>query len=237
MFQSNPEKKNSNKIRIVTNLLTQAIKLYLKSQVTHVEQLEVDIQASDGQLLTGSIPWISVFASDAIYQGIHVTKVKLVAENIRVNVGGVIKGQPLRLLEIVPVAGELSLTETALSASLNSKLLTDALNDALLKLLPESSQNSKSISFSKITLNHGQATLNGTLTSDNNTTPISICLGLELLSGTELRLTHIPTGESVNKLTQGQKSYDYALGSDVDIQEFSLFPKELFCRGRANINP
>ena len=69
MPDKNSPTKNSHKIRIITKVLTAALKLWLKSQVSEVSQLEVEIKASDRQLLSGSIPWVSIIASDAVYQG------------------------------------------------------------------------------------------------------------------------------------------------------------------------
>ena len=139
-----------NKFRLITNVLTQAIKLWLRTQVSHIEQLQLDIQAGDRQLISGCIPSVSIVAKSAVYQGLHLSKVDLVAKNIRINIGSVLKGQQLRLLEKVPVFGEFSQLEEDLSASLSSTLLSTALNDVLFKLLPECSPNSKSISWQKV---------------------------------------------------------------------------------------
>jgi len=70
---------------------------------------------SDRQILHGTIPRVSILARHAVYQGLHLTQIQLVGEGIRTNLGQVL-GQPLRLLEPVPVA-ELLLHESALNAS------------------------------------------------------------------------------------------------------------------------
>ena len=119
--------KNSYNIRIVTNILTKALKLWLKSQVSQVSQLEVEIKASDGQILSGCIPRVSITASDAVYQGLNITRIQLAAENIQVNIGSILKGKQLKLLQTVPVFGDLVVDEQDLNSSLSSELLSRAL--------------------------------------------------------------------------------------------------------------
>jgi hypothetical protein len=107
-----------------------------------VDDLQFQLQGGDRQILTGHIPGISIQASNAIYQGLHLSRIGLEGSNIRVNLGQVIKGQPLRLLEPVPVTGELLLKEGDLQASLRSTLLSNALSELLGTLLAWDQTNS-----------------------------------------------------------------------------------------------
>ncbi|BAY21295.1 hypothetical protein NIES2100_10450 [Calothrix sp. NIES-2100] len=237
MPEQNSTAKPTQKIRIITNLLTTALKIWLRAQVSQVSQIEVEIRASDRQLLSGKIPWVSIGASHAVYQGLHITQIQLVAENIQVNIGSVIKGQPLRLLETVPVVGELIVEEKDLNNSLSSELLITALNDVLVKLLPEHCAKTKSISWQKIILENHQIILSGILASDGQSTPLDICMGLNLISGRELQLA--PVQIKYDMVTQNQSNHEYTfdLGSEVDIQELTLIPVQLLCRGQINVNP
>jgi LmeA-like phospholipid-binding len=237
MPDNNSETKTSKHIRIVTNVLTTALKLWLRSQVSQIQELELEIQASDRQILSGCVPSVSIFASHAVYQGIHLTKIQLLAENIRINIGSVLKGKPLKLLETVPVAGELMLEEKDLNASLSSALLSTALNDVLVKLVPEHSQNSKSTSWQKITLDNNQLVLSGTLTTENDLTSLEMGLSLELLTGQQLQLSQILIKQNQKALLENNHGHSIDLGSDVDIQELTLIPGKLECRGRINVNP
>ncbi|MEC4816824.1 MAG: DUF2993 domain-containing protein [Scytonema sp. PMC 1069.18] len=237
MQKNNSQTRTSKKNRIITNVLTAALKLWLKSQVSHVAQLEVEIKASDRQLLSGCIPWVSVFASHAVYQGLHLTQIQLVAENIRVNIGSVLKGQPLRLLETVPVVGELIQEEENLNTSLSSNLFLVALNDLLIKLLPEYSANSKSVTWQKIKLDTNQATLSATLADQNQISDLNISLQLELLSGHELKIKHIKVERDTVEQVEAHKELYFNLGADVEIQQLSLLPGKLVCCGRINVNP
>ncbi|KAB8319347.1 DUF2993 domain-containing protein [Tolypothrix campylonemoides VB511288] len=237
-MQLNSQSKKSNKVRIITNILTTALKLWLKTQVSEISELEVEIKASDRQILSGCIPSVSIFASHAVYRGLHLTQIELVAENIRVNIGSVLKGQPLRLLETVPVVGKLIQSEDDLNASLSSDLLPSALNDVLVKLLPEHCPKSKSISWQKIKLHKSKAILCAILLNESEPTDLDISMSPELLSIQELQLSSIQVKSNTGGLFDGNhQDLYFNLGSDVDIQELSLIPGQLVCRGRINVNP
>ena len=121
----------SSKQRIISKILSPAVWLWLRSQVEQVSNLEVKISGSDRQILTGYIPRVFMCARHVVYQGLHLSQVQLVGENILTNLGQVLRGKPLQLLEPVPVSGELLLKESDLNASLQSPLLANALNDLL----------------------------------------------------------------------------------------------------------
>ncbi|RAM49748.1 MAG: DUF2993 domain-containing protein [Hapalosiphonaceae cyanobacterium JJU2] len=238
MTQNNLETQTSSKkVRIITNVLTTALKLWLRSQVSQISQLEVEIKASDRQILSGSIPWVSIFANHAVYQGLHITQIQLVAENIRINIGSVLKGQPLRLLETVPVVGELVVEEDDLNASTSSTLLSTGLNDVLDKLLPEQCPKSKSIFYQKIILDNSQIILHVSQPSDNSSTVSEVCADINLLSSHELELSHIQAKASMGVVLETHERHYLNLGSDVEIQELKLIRGKLFCQGRINVNP
>lgn len=237
MPEQNPQTQGVNKIRIITKLLKTALQLWLKAQVSQVSQLEVDLKASDRQLLSGCIPWVSIFATHAVYQGLHITQIKLAAENIQINIGQILKGQPLQLLQVVSVVGELIAQETELNASLSSELLSTALKDLLVKLLPEYCQNAKSIFWQKIILENQQITLNAILASTGEPIPLEISFSLKLLSGQELQVSQINVIQNGSLILESSDNYNFHLGSDVDLQELSLIPGQLVCRGQVNVNP
>lgn len=226
-----------NKFRLVTNVLTSAIKLWLRTQVSHIEKLQLDIQAGDRQLISGNIPSVSVVAKSAVYQGLHLSFVDLVAKNIRINIGSVLKGQQLRLLEKVPVFGEFSQLEEDLSASLSSTLLSTALNDVLVKLLPEHSPNSKSISWQKVTIKDSQLVICAIIDAENNPQPLDISIGLNLLSPHELCIAPISVTSNTKTLLESVDGEYFDLGTDVEIQELQLIPGKIIFQGRINVNP
>ncbi|MEH2159193.1 LmeA family phospholipid-binding protein [Nostoc sp.] len=237
MPEQNSQTTNANKIRIITQVLTTAVKLWLRAQVSQISELEVEIKASDRQLLSGRIPSVSIFATHAIYQGLLITQIQLIAENIQINIGSVLKGQPLRLLKTVPVVGNLIVDEKDLNASLSSNLLSTALSDLLVKVLPTHYPQSQPINWQEILLGNNQIILRGLRVTNSETTPLDICLGLQLLSGHELQVAHIPIKPDQGDILEDNHQYNLDLGSDVDIQELTLIPGKLVCRGRINVNP
>lgn len=237
MPEPNSQTTNINKIRIITQVLTTALKLWLRAQVSQISELEVQIKASDRQLISGRIPAVSIFATHAVYQGLLITEIQLIAEKIQVNIGSILKGKPLRLLEKVPVVGDLTIDEKDLNASLSSDLLSTALSDLLVKVLPADCPKTQPINWQEIILENNQIILRGIRVTNSETTPLEICLGLELLSGHELQLTHIQIKDDHKDLLENNHGYNFDLGSDVDIQELTLIPGKLVCRGRINVNP
>jgi hypothetical protein len=237
MSEPTSEPKGLGKVRIITSMLTTALKLWLRSQVSEVAELAVEIQASDRQIISGRIPKAAIFASHAVYQGLHIRQVQLVAENIHVNIGSVLKGQPLKLLQTVPVVGELIIEEQDLNNSLSSDLLSIALKDVLVKLLPEHSAKTKQVTWHKIILDNNQIILCCTLANKSASIPVEIFFGLEMLNGQQLQLTQVQIKYNMVALVEGNYSYNLDLGSEVDIQELVLIPGKLTCRGRINVNP
>lgn len=214
-------------------MLSPAVRLWLRSQVEQVSLLEVKILGSDRQIFTGQIPSIAICANNAVYQGLHLTQIELVGEGIRTNLGQILKGKPLQLLEPVIVSAELLLSEAALNASLQSPLLSDALTGLLEMLMPEN----KSINghWDKITLDSNQLILSGTLTN-SPTTPLLLRCGLQLASCHKLQLTQ-PQLYSQDLNLVELDNFNLDLGSEVDIQELTLKPGHLICRGTIKVIP
>ena len=237
MTEPSSPNPNNSKVKIITKVLTSAIKLWLRTQLNQVSHLEVQIEASDRQLLSGCIPGVLISASNAVYQGLHITQIELQAEKIQLNVASILKGQPLQLSAIVPVVGKLIITEQDLNNSLSSPLLLTAINDVLILLLPEYSLNSKAINWRKITLDNQVLILYGIPISDQDGAFFNIYLGLELLNGQELQLTQIQVKTDQEVLLEKNSPYMINLGTDVDIEKISLIPEQLFCSGRINVNP
>ncbi|MEH2162781.1 MAG: DUF2993 domain-containing protein [Nostoc sp.] len=237
MPEQNSQTTSANKIRIITQVLTKALKLWLRAQVSQISKLEVEIKASDRQLLSGRIPLVSIFATHAVYQGLLITQLQLTAENIQINIGSILKGKTLKLLETVPVVGDLIVDEKDLNASLSSDLLSTALSDLLVKVLPTYFPKSQPINWQEIILDNNQIILRGTKVTNSEITPLEIRLSLNLLSGHELQVAHIEIKPEQGDILEGDRQYNLDLGSDVDIQELTLIPGKLVCRGRINVNP
>ena len=237
MTEPSSPNPNNSRVRIITKVLTSAIKLWLRSQLNQVSHLEVQIEASDRQLLSGYIPGVSISASNAVYQGLRVTQIELEAEKIQLNVAAILKGQPLQLSAIVPVVGKLIITAQDLNNSLSSPLLLTAINDGMIPLLAEYSLNYPFITWEKITLDNQVLILHGIPISETEGAFFNIHLGLELRNGQELQLTQVQVKTNQEVLLERNSPYMINLGTDVDIEKISLLPEQLTCYGRININP
>ncbi|MGF1571292.1 MAG: DUF2993 domain-containing protein [Nodosilinea sp.] len=121
--------------RIIGRLLPPALRLWLQTQLDHIEGLDLTIGGKDRQILSGYVPQVSVAAHRAIYQGLRISQAQVAAKDIRVNLGQVLRGKPLRLLQPFPVQGSLCLLREDVQASLRAPLLVQGLRDLLNHLL------------------------------------------------------------------------------------------------------
>ncbi len=233
------------KSQIISKVLSPAVQLWLRSQVEDVESLQFKIIGGDRQILSGHIPTVSVAASRAIYQGLHLSQLQLEGTSIRVNIGQVIKGKPLRLLEPVPIAGQLLLQCSDLQASLQAPLLSTAVTEFLNTLLQSNKITNlvadlkdRQISWQKVDIAQDQLTLFGTLTDAvQQTTPIVIRAGLQLATPQVLKLNPFQIQFSPTAPPFNFDDLEVDLGSEVDLQEIALTPGQLICRGRLTVLP
>lgn len=231
--------KTAKQSRIISKVLSPAVRLWLRSQVQQVSHLEVKISGSDRQILTGNIPRVLLLASNAVYQGLHLSQIHLVGEGIRTNFGQVLRGQPLKLLEPVPVFGELLLQESDLNASLQAPLLADALTE-LLQILFTSDYlvEDQQLLWQKINIEPEQVTISGTLAvNTSHPTPIVIRCGFQLASSHELQLIQPQIQTQADKPGVTVDNLKLDLGTDVALEELTLSSGQLVCRGRINVIP
>lgn len=240
-----PTTLESKKSRIISKVLSPAVQLWLRSQVEHVETLQFKISGGDRQILSGHIPTVSITAHRAVYKGLHLSQLEIEGTGIRVNLSQVIKGKPLRLLEPVPVGGQILILASDLAASLQAPILSNAVSEFLSTLL-KSEGNTKlgndlkerQISWQKVDIEEGQLTVFGSLTDALlQTTPVVIRAGLELASPQILRLNPLQIQLSPTSLPLILDNFQVDLGSQVNLQELALTPGQLLCRGRLTVLP
>ncbi|OSO97299.1 hypothetical protein B7O87_00575 [Cylindrospermopsis raciborskii CENA303] len=240
MTERTSDEEKSSKTRIVTRILNAAIKLWLRSQLSQVYELEIGVDTDDQQLLSGRIPKVSILATKAVYQGIHITRVQLTAQDIHINFGSVLRGQPLRLLSVVPVFGELLINELELNSSLSSPLLSHAINETVLKTIPELGKKYQSIFWNEIALHNQGFVLQGVTQSAGQSESLEVHAKLQLVSGQEIKLTLYKGMYSSWQTEKGEIGYIEEclhLGSDVDLEELILESGQISCRGKINVNP
>lgn len=117
--------------RLIRRILNPAVRLWLRSQVEEAKEIQFQLEGNDRHLLTGQIAPVFVSGKGIVYQGLHLSEVKLKAETIQINLGQVMRGKPIRLLEPIRAWGELQLQEADLNASIASPLLGSVLGELL----------------------------------------------------------------------------------------------------------
>ncbi|MBD0335466.1 MAG: DUF2993 domain-containing protein [Cyanobacteria bacterium Co-bin13] len=121
--------------RMISRILPPAVRLLIQTQVDQVENLVFRIEGRDRQILSGYVPKAAIAADRAVYQGLHLSHVQVEALEIHINLGQVLRGKPLRLLQRFPIVGEVVIQERDLAASLAAPLLRDGIRDFLKQLM------------------------------------------------------------------------------------------------------
>ncbi len=202
-----------------------------------MSNLEVKIFGSDRQILTGYIPHVSISARSAVYQGLHLSQIQLVGEGIRINLGQVLRGQPMRLLEPVPVHGQLLLQEPNLNASLQSPLLANALSELFLVLFPSSYLVKGQVNWHKIGIDSDHLVMSATLAADTSN-PIAVVIRTGLKASChKLQLTQLQIHTQSGYLLVNLDNFELDLGPEVALTELTLSSGQLMCNGRINVIP
>ncbi|MDB9502830.1 DUF2993 domain-containing protein [Spirulina major CS-329] len=223
----------------VSHVLSPALSLWLRSQLDHVENLQVQITSKNRQLLTGFIPHVALSADHASYQGIHIRHASLTGAMIRINVGQMLKGKPFRLLEPVPVRGSVRLTAADLQASLRSDLLATGLRDAVALVIPAHDPHDlalEAIAWHHVTLDAGQLTLAGAIPAATES-PRSVTLQGGLSLGDPHTLCLDPLTLSTDRFTQGLPAFTIDLGPQVELDELAIAPDQIVLTGGLTITP
>jgi hypothetical protein len=219
-------------------VLSPACRVWLRSQVSHVDDLQVDIKGGSRQILGGTIPLVSVVAVGAIYQGLSLGSLDLIAENIQINLPQVLKGQALRLLAPIEVLAEVKFSEADLQASLAAPLLSQAITDLLAQILGGQTQSTNwLIDWDRLQIAPRTLILQGNLTTEGRTAPIEIVMGIQIRDGHLLDLDPLTITCSIDLPGSNIQSHQIDLGDDVDITQLELVSGALVCHGRIQVNP
>lgn len=235
--------------RVISTVVATAVRLWLLTQLDGVQDLKVQIEVSRSALISGLVPLIAVTARQAIYQGLYLRQISLVAKDIQINLNQILTGQPLRLNQPIPVSGELLLGEADLNNSLKSPMLANALTEFLLTLLkkaedqkngnmnPANLIKGQQITWKQIKFDTSHLVINGVCFDfDGKQTPVEIRAGLQVEKGHLLQCSRI----AIELLLLPKIELDrflVDLGSEVNIEELTLNPGQLTCRGRILVRP
>ncbi len=235
----------TSKHGLISRVLSPALQLWLKSQAEDIQDLHLSIDAGDRQILSGLIPHVAVQASQATYQGLHLSQIDLEAQTIHTNLPQVLRRKPLRLLEPILVTGQLQITAQELRNSLiPDGLLSQGLTELLRELLKASGADGERLlaasvpQWQSITLGDRQLTLGATWPQPHDPeASLNIDSSLELVEGHLLRFhllnIQAPDGLFPNPLN----SLEIELGTEVALQQLYLSPKKVFCMGQITVLP
>jgi hypothetical protein len=89
-----------------------------------------------------------------------------------------------------------------------------------------------------IRIDSGQLILSATLAAlSNQPKPVVICTGLNLASSHELKLENLQIQTELGLPLENLDSFKLDLGPEVAIEELTLTPGQLVCRGHINVLP
>ncbi len=233
---------------LISKVLAPAIQLWLRSQVDHVESLNVEIAASNRQLLSGVIPQVKLTAQQAVYQGLHLSDIELTGEQIRINVGQVARGKALKLLQPIAIQGKVILREADLNASLQAPLLATAIQQFLVELLQSGpidlGNDTPTLNLQNLQMRLAAECLSlraDLLSVSGQATEIALRTGLRLARPNQLELTQtqwLPHASAKRGLTLKElEGYAFDLGPDTDLQEVTIAPAAIICAGRLMVQP
>jgi LmeA-like phospholipid-binding len=223
---------------IISSVLSPACRVWLRSQVSQVEELQVNIAGGDRQILGGTIPQVSVTAIGAIYQGLSLGSIDLLATNIRVNLPQVMRGKPLRLLEPINVEASAKFTEADLQASLAAPLLAGGITDLLAQILnTDPQQLVGKITWERLSIAPDRLSLQGMITTPGVIVPIEIHTAIAVIDGHKLHLDPLEIICPIELFGSDVTSYVIDLGRDVNLTELTLDRAQLLCQGKIQVQP
>jgi hypothetical protein len=253
-----PDLSAKGNSQIISAVLTPALQLWLRSQAEQIQSLQIKIKAGDRQMLSGYVPAVSVAADHAVYQGLHLGQVEILAENIRVNLGQILRGKPLQLLQPIPIQLQLQMAPQDFANSSGSALMAAAFQDLLLKLMQAdeglveilAGDNAAGIDLAKlkvlqpqILLGDEQVTLGMHLygVELERSLPLIIRTGIELASPQQLRFVS-PQWLTSLQAKRGLPLADLDgfvidLGPQVALQEVTLSGQQFKLVGKIIVMP
>ena len=231
---------------MISKILSKAVKLWLGTQVETAEDLELEIASDNNQILKGYVPYVYLASNYAVYQGLHLHQVQLKGVNIRINLSQVIKGKPLKLLEPVPIEGNLTIKEENLKASLSSPLLLSGLTDLLCQILVANGVNNPrqklsyySLHWQTISLEEEKIIIAGTIKDKHSQhiTQIKIYSGLTLANSHTLKFFPLQIDGLSDLFTFKVDSLLMDLGTEVIIEQLNLEPGIIVFIGGLTVMP
>jgi hypothetical protein len=226
----------------IDRLLSGAVRLWLQSQVSAIEDLTLKIIGKNKQIIQGYIPQIFISANNTIYQGIEISKLEIVGNNIKFNLPQVVKRKPLQLLEPVKIEIEVFLKEIDLQKSLSSSLLAIGLTDLWSRfLMPDlASLDPKNLLYqwNYLSLSESRLFFSGNAKKlEYDDLPIAIDTRIELKNSHTLLLSPIKIITLTELSITETENLTLDLGKQVSIAQLEITEEHLLVRGTITVFP
>ncbi|MEY2644014.1 MAG: hypothetical protein RLZZ611_663 [Cyanobacteriota bacterium] len=131
--------KDGKRSSPVLQLLASGLQFWIRQQCQAVDSLEIQLHGSTLGLLRGRLEGVSLVARRVVFNNLEIELVELRSDAIQVQIGGLLRGQPLQLDHAFQVNGFVALSGPGLSRSFCTpqwRGLGDELADGLLGLSP-----------------------------------------------------------------------------------------------------
>ena len=224
---------------LINKLLAGAVKLWLKSQISELEDLQLKIYGRDREILKGYIPEVFVGTKKAVYQQLHLSQAEIKGTNIKINLTQLKQKKPLQLLEPIEVQINTFLLAIDAQKSLTSSLLQAALSDIALRILverPEIMASPSAYQWQKIYFADSIIIFAGVIRQESGDIPLKITTQLELKDANSLLL--LPLEISTTKLLElNKETIVFDLGEQTAIAELEITPEKLALTGKITIYP
>lgn len=221
--------------------------MWLRSQLSSVADLQIEIEGCDRNLLAGNIPKVSLTAQQAVYQGIHLSHINIVAHRIRVNLKQILKGKPLRLMEPIPIDLSIVVSASDLTQSRTAPLLQSAVQDLLQALLcsPRSNETKaversfeEAIQLDEIQLKNDGLILKVDIPSTPSSSNAILETSLAVGQPWELLFYDVHYHvESDPNFSDYPQTTSMNLGNQVKIRVLTLTPDSLICQSTIEVQP
>ena len=227
---------------MISKLLSTAVKLYLRSQVKQVENLQVKIVGRDRQILQGYIPQIFLSCTHAEYRGLCLSQVELNGSDIAFSLLEVVKRKPLKLLEPVFVQIQLKIDAAGLQASLDSPLFQSGLDDLWQMVLSAQTNilaewDRSTIKWSRMAIANNKLNLFGTHQGTfGEVKELCLSAGIELANNHTLCLYPLQIVSESCLVDELEKELKIDLGTDVAIEQLSVESEHIMCLGKIKVN-
>lgn len=227
---------------LIDKLLSGAVRLWLQSQVSAIDNLNLQIIGKDKQILRGYLPQVFISATNAIYQGVQISKLEIVGNNIKFNLPQVVKRKPLQLLEPIKIEIEVLLKEIDLQKSLSSSLLATGLTDLWNRfLMPDlASLNTKNelYQWNYLSLSEGRLFFKGNYGKlEYDDLPIGINTRIELKNSHTLLLSPVKIITIPELPITETENLTLDLGKQVLIARLEITEEHLLVRGTITVFP